>query len=108
MRACLFEEGEPANHGSSTVRNAFAQQTGGPEYQHGDQHQERKNVLIVTAEKNHMSVPGTAFSQRIGNAGHVTQVHNLADVTRAERLYHAEQDAPEHRACKIADAAEHG
>ena len=37
----------------------------------------------------------------------MAQVHDLADVARAERLDHAKEHAAEHRARKVADAAEH-
>src|SRR5450755_1258086 len=67
---------------SGAVGHAFAEQPLGSQCQHQDQHDERKDVLVVAAEN--------AAGQR-------------ADVARAQRFDQAEQHAAEHRASEVAD-----
>lgn len=73
---------------SSCARgDAFAQQPGGAEDQHGDQHQKREYVLVVAAEY--------AAGQ-------------LAEIAGAQRFEQPQQQTAEHGAAQVADAAEHG
>lgn len=65
----------------------FAEQAGGLEHQHDDQHDEGEDVLVMAAEE--------AAAQ-------------VADIARPQRLDDAEQDAAGHRAGEVADTAEHG
>src|SRR3982750_4450955 len=90
------------------VAHALAEQTGRPEYQHRDQHEEREHVLVIAAEQGEVRVALAALGDRDRNAGELAQVREVADVARAERLDHAEQQAAEHGAAQVADSAEHG
>src|SRR3990172_1001188 len=71
---------------SSAVSYPLPEQSGGPEHQHRDQHQESEHVLVIAAENI---------------------IGQVADIACAQGLDDAEQNAAQHRARKIADAAQH-
>src|SRR6185369_430795 len=71
---------------SGPVRHALAQQAGGPQRQHDDQHDESEDVGVVAAQ-------------------HAAGGH--PDVARSDRFDQTEQDPADHRAGQVADAAEH-
>src|SRR5487761_1986263 len=72
---------------SSPVPDAFAEEPGRTQHENADQHQESKHVLVIAAENI------------IGQA---------ADIACTQCFDYAEQNAAQHRAGKVADAAEHG
>src|SRR6478735_9877904 len=71
---------------SSPVRHTLAEQPRGPQRQHDDQNDERKDVAVVAAQ----------YIAR-----------ERADVARADGFDQPQQDAANHRAGEVADAAEH-
>src|SRR3954447_5647508 len=71
---------------SGAVRHPLAEQPRGPQREHDDQHDEGEDVAVLAAQHA---------------AG------DDADVARADGLDQSEQDAADHRARQVADAAEH-
>src|SRR5438477_7457829 len=94
--------------GSCAVRHALAEQARRPEYEHQYQHEKCEHVLVVAAEQAQLAVARGAFLlQRVAKPRKSADVRYVADIARAERFDDAEQDASEHRAGEVADAAEH-
>src|SRR6185437_14079139 len=100
--------GRPAKRRSCAIAHALAEQSRRPEDQHGDQHEEREHVLVVAPEERQVGILLAPLRDGHRIVGELAQIGEVADVAGAERLDYAEQQAAEHGATEVPDAAEDG
>jgi hypothetical protein len=88
---------------SCPLRDPFAEQAGGPEHQHQDQHQEGEHILVVAAEQHEVPAVGAALAHpaAVGGAGPAAEVGEFADVAGAQRLDQPQQQAADHGAGRL-------
>src|SRR6478672_7463648 len=65
---------------SRPIRDAFAEQAGRAENEHGDQHEEREHVLIVAAEQREVRIADTALGDRRRPLRQLAEVRQVADI----------------------------